>query len=775
MKASNPSGAGGRERTARRFVAIAAATAVASSLAVGPAAAARVSAPSPAAAAVTPAAQAASTPSRTLTLINGDRVAVTATRFGGLAARIARAAGGINGALVRLDLAGRAYEIPADALPYLGRGLSPALFELSSLAGAEPAGRLPVQLGYHGGLPKLPGVTITSSRDGTARGYLTAASAAVFGAALARQFAADHAHGSYGADGMFAGGVSIGLPGQAAAAAARPHYALHTLTVTGTNLAGEPDTGDLVSVFNVDNLLKFGDPVETTNVFYDGSAKFSVPAGHYMALGIFFDASGTTITAFRTVTLPQFTVAADTTVAVDEPAATDQVQMVTPQPAVTQDTTLTIYRAAGNGDLIEEGFDAGNVPLWTNETAQAPTVGTLQTVVTGYLTSPRGASPAYDYNLAFAGTGGVIGPQRYLVTPGSLATTSSGYFQDGGSIGGWMPLGIFGFQEEGLISADIFPFGLPQSLDQNFSAGSSLLWTNAYYQLYATLSGGQTDSARVFSPGQTVTQNWNAYPLHPGPDVNLLGAANPFPWLPSASRAGNTLTLVVTPFSDNTVGHTGSGYSPGIFGSMGSINGSYLLRENGKKIAGGNAAALAGGSASLFLQATLGSKPGVIRFVLTATRTGRLYHLSTASRTVWTWRTARRPGARLPAGWICANGTRGCAVQPMMTLLYDVSGMAVDGVAPPGQQQLQLTVGRLQGAPSSRITGATVAVSVNGGTTWQPATVTPAVEGAGEVGGLFDVTFTAPPGAFVSLRVHAADAAGDQITETITRGYKTAA
>ncbi len=122
MKASNPSGAGGRERTARRFVAIAAATAVASSLAVGPAAAARASAPSSAAAAVSPAAQTASTPSRTLTLINGDRVAVTATRFGGLAARIARAAGGVNGALVRLDLAGRAYEIPADALPYLGRG-----------------------------------------------------------------------------------------------------------------------------------------------------------------------------------------------------------------------------------------------------------------------------------------------------------------------------------------------------------------------------------------------------------------------------------------------------------------------------------------------------------------------------------------------------------------------------------------------------------------------------------------------------------------------------
>jgi len=765
MNASNPPRATGRERTARRTVAIAAAVGAASFLTAGPA----VAAPAPVERTAAAVAAVTAAP-RTLTLINGDRVAVSATGPGGLVATVARTtADGIGGALIRLDLGGKAFEIPADALPYLNRGLSPALFELSSLAGAESAGRLPVQVGYHGRAPRLPGVTITSSRGGTARGYLTAASAPAFGAALARQFVADHAHGSYGADGMFAGGVSIGLPGRAAATAARPHFVMHTLTVTGTDLAGAPDTGDLVSVYNVDNLLKFGDPVETTNVFDDGSVKFSVPAGHYMAVGIFFDLSGTNVTGLRSVTLPQFTVDADTTVAVDEPAATDQVQMVTPQPAVTQDATFTTYRITGNGDVIENGFDGGNVPLWTNETTEAPTVGTLQTTVTGYLTSPRGASPAYDYNLAFAGTGGVIGPQQYTVTPGSVATTSSGYFQDGGSIGGWEPLGIFGFEETGFVSADIFPFGLPQSLEQNFSAGPSLLWTNAYFQKFSTLSGGQTDSARVFTPGQTATQNWNAYPLHPGPDVNLVGAANPFPELPSASRSGNTLTLVVTPFSDNTFGHTGSGFSPGIFGNVGSLRGSYVLQENGKKIAAGNAAALAEGGSSLFLQAPLASKPGVVRFTLSATRTGRIYHLSTASQTVWTWHTARRPGATVPAGWICANGSQRCAVQRMMTLLYDVSGMAVDGVAPAGPQQVQLTVGRLQDAPVSRVTGATVAVSVNGGATWQPATVTPAG------GGLFNVTFTAPPGAFVSLRVHAADAAGDQITETITRGYKTAA
>src|SRR5580692_2705165 len=91
-----------RERAARRAMAIAAATATASFLVIGPASAAPASAPRSAAAA----AAAAATKPRTLTLINGDRVAVSATRSGGVIARVARAAAsGIGGAMVRLDLA----------------------------------------------------------------------------------------------------------------------------------------------------------------------------------------------------------------------------------------------------------------------------------------------------------------------------------------------------------------------------------------------------------------------------------------------------------------------------------------------------------------------------------------------------------------------------------------------------------------------------------------------------------------------------------------------
>jgi hypothetical protein len=239
-------------------------------------------------------------------------------------------------------------------------------------------------------------VTITSSGGGTARGYVTAASATVFGAALARQAAADHTRASYGSDGIFAGGVSIGLPGQSVVPSARPDFPMHTLTVKGTNLAGRPDTGDAVVLLDMDSTL-VNTQIGSVSVFYHGTAKYSVPAGHYLAVGYFTEFSGPKMAGFRVVTLPQFTVAANTTVALDERTANSRVAFVTPRPSVVKDVALTMYRVTGNGVDIQLGVDAvapgtttGPLPVWTNVTTRPVTVGRLWTVATGYLTSAVG-------------------------------------------------------------------------------------------------------------------------------------------------------------------------------------------------------------------------------------------------------------------------------------------------------------------------------------------------------------------------------------------------
>ena len=722
--------------------------------------------------------------SQTVLLINGDRVTMTQTPSG-LREAVTRApASGPGGVLVRLAVGGSAYEIPADALPYLNQGLSPALFDLGSLVKLESGGRLPVQVGYQGRLHALPGVTITSSGGGTARGYLTAASATVFGAALARQAAADHARASYGRDGMFAGGVSVGLPGQSAAPSARPDFPMHTVTVKGTNLAGRPDTGDTVDLFDVDSTL-YESQIGSFSVFYHGIAKYSVPAGHYLAVAYFTEFSHAEIAGFRLVTLPQFTVAANTTVVLDERTANSRVEFVTPRPSVVKDVTLGMYRVTGNGAIITLAVDAlvpgtgsgptGPFPIWTNVTTRPVTVGKLWTVATGYLTSPASAPCPYEYDLAVVSPSGVIGPQRHVLAPASLATVHAGFYQDGRSTGAWTPGGVFAFQwlDPGTADAlfdlpffDSFMIAVPRVETQYFSASPTLAWMNQYDPNWNFGFGGQSDAPRTFSPGEVTTENWGAFPLHPTPGVNLLGPDNPAPVKPSATRSGNQLSVIVTPFGDNTPGHIGSGFfgvPPG-----NTLTGHYELDQNGITIASGNA--LQGqstGFGSLLVQAGLSAKPARIRFVLTAARTGPAYPLSGASQTVWTWRSAPHPGARLPKGWICPDATQSCSVEPMMTLLYNVAGLAVDGSAPAGPQQVQVTAGHLQLARAVTVTGATAQVSFDDGKTWRPASVTPTG------GGRFNVTFTAPPSAYISLRVQASDAAGGQITETITRAYQT--
>ena len=131
---------------------------------------------------------------RPVTLINGDRLLAGTEQGGGMAHElIAGTARGIGPTLATMTLGGRTYVIPADALPYLGRGLDPGLFDIASLLRDQAGGRLPVEVRYAGRVPSLPGISITVAHRGIARGYLTAASAKRFGAALARQFAADHA------------------------------------------------------------------------------------------------------------------------------------------------------------------------------------------------------------------------------------------------------------------------------------------------------------------------------------------------------------------------------------------------------------------------------------------------------------------------------------------------------------------------------------------------------------------------------------------------------
>jgi hypothetical protein len=265
-----------------------------------------------------------------------------------------------------------------------------------------------------------------------------------------------------------------------------------------------------------------------------------------------------------------------------------------------------------------------------------------------------------------------------------------------------------------------------------------------------------------------MTDNWSAYPLHTAANVLLTPEAHMFgDPLPSATRAGNLLRLEVDPFDDSTPGHV-----IGVVNPRGStpVTGTYQIDQNGTKIAGGDAVKRwqASPGDEFYAQAKLSPGPSTISFSLDMTRTDKNFPLSTATSTVWTWRSAPQTGATLPPGWTCVAYThnRACSIQPMMTLGYTVGGLSLAGSTKPGPQALHLTVGHLQAAVASKITKVSESVSFDGGKTWHPATVTGS-------GGSYTATFTAPAGAKVTLRTSAADAAGGSVAETITSAYQT--
>src|SRR6185437_1675922 len=687
-------------------------------------------------------------------LLDGARL-VRATAGAGRAGVILAPAGQRRlAAVTSFAIGGRDYVVPAAAVPYLGRSLAASLFDVSALRRAERGGRLPVAISFHGTLPALPGIRVIRAGHGTASGYLTSSSAARFGVALARQVIADRARASYGTDGMFAGHVSIRLAGTAGAPmlATRAGGTRHKLTITASDLAGKPDTGGMVLVSNVANSTVFA----AQGVFRAGAATFSVPAGRYWAVGSFIEVSGSRFTENRVTVLPQFTVAGDTTVHLAERAATSQVTMATPRRATAEDSDFEVRRPSRSGPAQFYAFSDAGISLWVSPTRQRPSVGRLQTFTAQQLVSPSSMpGTPYEYTLAYQGPAGIVSGQHHLVRAAGLATVDARYFQDVSTTGAEVRYGMFPAQLNDLQFESTHYFRLPRHQTEYLTGNPAISYFRQILQCYpsAPCPGGQNDAVRSYHAGQRVAENWNAYPLHSGVNVNLLGRANPDPTVPSADRSGSMLAIDVSPFSDSQPGHTGAGFTMA----------SYQLDQNGRRVAAGTAP---GDSAEVAVRAALRPGSAVLRFALTASRIGIAYPLSPRTSTVWTWHSAARPGANLPRGWVCRAGVAGassrrCDVQPMLTLGYSVTGLALDGSARPGPQTLTITAGHLQLAHAALIMGVRAWVSLDGGTTWRVARVRPA---AGP--GRFTARFTAPGGSLVTLRVRAADRAGGSITET---------
>ena len=725
-----------------------------------------------------PASAIAKTARKTILLLNGDRMIID-----GKSTNFELAGSGFAAAVTELRLAGRQYAVPDVALPFLAHGLDLSLFDIAALPGG---GTLPLRITYSGAAPRLPGVTITRAAGGVATGYLTAAGAVTFGAALARQFAADHGRASYGTDGLFARGVWVSAAGGAAAAPAKapgqrptsPRFPMHTVTVRGQTMVGKPDTGDLVFLYNATNNAIYGDPYEDPSAFYHGAAKFSVPAGKYWALAWI-----TTVnkkgypTGLRTVLEPRITIKGNATITMRARSATSELTFTAPKPTTQLGTVVQLNVTDPHGDEDGFGFLGGpGFPEWFSPTTQRLAAGTLTETANAWLTAPASGPAAPEtapdmYAGLFANTSGLIGSQHFALPAAALATVHAVYASDTPTTGGVLlsAFGGSGFAGGGSFGL-ISPVDVPARVTEHLLTGPGVLWLNQYFQSEQELGGGQSDVARSLAAGSVTTQDWNVYPLNTPLDSNAAPAIPPSAGGSavslSATRVGRMLALNLTPFTDATPGHTGTGYGQGAFGSIGSISGSYQIDDNGAKIASGKITPTVF-FGPFFDEVKLPAAPSTVSLTLAAKRTGPLFPLSTQITDAWTWRSASTPQVQVPSDWYCADGSPACAVQPLLTFGYQVARIALDGTTPGGPQDVRISVGHQALVPSApAVTTVAALYSTNGGASWQPASVSGS-------GATWHASFSAPAGSYVSLRVSAADAAGGSLSETVIRAFAT--
>ncbi|MCH5676778.1 hypothetical protein [Streptomyces gilvus] len=707
---------------------------------------------------------------RTVTLVTGDQVTVT-TRSGKpsvLAVRPASRTAG-NGAFLSFqDGSGDRYVIPAAAQPYVGRQLDLSLFDVTALAKGTQAGRVPVTVSYaRGAKPSTPtGLTLTSTSGASARGYTTAASGRKLARLLKQRIAADVKAGHQpGSTPLFPGVASLGRTGAGtesatAGSGASAKYKLNILRITAEDRSGAGVNGQVL-VTNTDDatMMTAVLPVD------DGIEKVAVPSGHYSLAApvVDFDASGN-VTAQSLVTLTDLDVTGATSTDLDARTATAQVTAATPRPATADYAAATWGRTdVANGSIdwapTASAVSTDTTPVYVNP-QPAATTGKV-----AYYTQWSGHGPAtgdpYRYDLAGRLTDEVAADQRIKVTGKQLATVRERYARDpAASPDGIITSGELGPGLPAAFSAAV-PQTMPARVTDYLSGNNGGVWIQ---QSFPGKSLAFTSGDRPFTAGRTYTQDWARGPVGLG-----LGQYTNGPYGGSECSAcvadGNLLAFLAT--TDSEADHAGG---PSVYDEQPAAFGAQLYRDgtlidDRTNDSGVFADGQTAPDAHYRLVADQDFSGDATLSQSTTARTELTFGLPSASDT----------DSLLPDPFTCEGQSAAtpCRVLPLLTARLDLAADDLN-TSHRTTQSMGLDISHVTfGGAGSRaaITSAAVEVSFDGGKTWQKT----ALHGSK---GHYRARWTNPAsarGTSPALRVTAADADGNGLTETITHAYSVAA
>jgi hypothetical protein len=686
---------------------------------------------------------------RTVTLLTGDRVAVTQSPGGRPSVTLAARGGGATPSFQVLQSGTHLYVIPADAAGYIGRPLDIGLFDVNALPASGSATPMQITAAYAAtGAHALPGTAATGPST------LTVRDPAALGRALSRQWSSDKRAGTRSGhlfDGIRDLRRAGPRPAQAAQTAHQPPGKLYTLTVKAFDRLGRRDVGDLGTVMNADNVENF----LAGQAFYSGELAFSVPAGAYSVAAYISTGYANGSVDFTLATAPEVRVSRDTVVVLDARKGR-RMSATVPQPTSQVSAQLNLQRNPATGVSFTTSFVSfGAAPLYATPTGGVHT-GELYFYPALRLGDPSGTVDHVLYDLEFPYIGAIPADLSPQIQADQLATIDARYhspvpgrseLEAREATMPWQAVQVQAVNE----------FAAPLARTEHVLPQPGMIWLQQVVTDPVDFFGFASDIVRSYTAGTHTTADWTAQPTAPGVEQETIaGQSCP------ACRSGDSLDLQLFGYQDAS-GHL---MLPDPSGTE-----NLSLYQDGTQV--GQAA---GGFASFPLSPDAAS----YRLVYDTARQESWWPSSTHTHTEWTFDSAERAPDPLPAGWTCggkggggrggtAAAATGCSFEPLLFARY-ATGAGVDDVVPAGgPATVDVTLFHQAGAATSPIASFTAQVSYDDGTTWAPVTATPLGDGRYRLS--YDQPALDATTGYASLHITAADAAGSAVDQTITRAY----
>ncbi|WP_232837016.1 S8 family serine peptidase [Lentzea terrae] len=379
-------------------------------------------------------------------------------------------------------------------------------------------------------------------------------------------------------------------------------------------------------------------------------------------------------------------------------------------------------------------------------------------------------SPEAVYNLSFLDANGIPSDHRRTVDPAKLVKRPTSYHADKSGLTvqkTWYPFPTGLWQTQVLRGTTFTP---PAAWTEYIGPGDDrIVWKR-----HVTLSGldakGQRAAMTMFQENviregaAPATERWFAGPMH-STAIELQSdhparypAANgSWRQLCSNCRAGDTFVPALQ-WTDDNPGHYTNPYQNSKFFTTTKVRlfrGDTEIPANSEPLAFYPTFRMAPEKAAYRLEAVETHTPGAVTGAVNPV----LFTLAPRTETTWTFQSHRSQNPP-PLGYSCHAGEVTCQFQPLIRLRHDLP-LDLTNSAPAGKP----FVYHVHASNSAPITLVKVQWSVDDGRTWRQAATQPS-------GDRWQVTIDSPTGD-VWLRTEARDGAGNTVTQTMQKAFRT--